>query len=275
MLASLRPSARLGWLEHCVRDVLMDEYRAICCSAARRSARKDFSVSWMTGSVALRVRDILRSAGLVRVAMVALRTIGYEKLFTRAMQNAIKPGDCVWDVGANIGVYSQMFSKCVTSTGHVFSFEPLPETVLRLEHAVAGHSNVRIIPVALSSIAGTAVIERGDHEDGATARIAEQPNVVEGQTIQLETGDSLVNRKEALTPSVVKIDVEGHELEVLLGMESILKNRRLRHLFIEIHFAILRSAGKAEDPGRIEKMLKSAGFSLSWVDQSHLHAARP
>ena len=231
-------------------------------------------MSLMTGRTAIRVRLILRRLGVAGLGMRMLRTIGYERLFTKAMEAAIRPGYCVWDVGANVGAYSQTFSQWVLPEGKVFAFEPLPETLPRLRSNVADASNVRVLPLALSDRATTALIERGDDEQAATARITENPIGVDRVEIELEQGDRLIEQGKADIPDVIKIDVEGHELEVLKGMQSSLLDRKIKHIFIEVHFAIFYNTSRDEHPSKIEDLLDVSGFHLRWVDQSHLHAFR-
>lgn len=48
------------------------------------------------------------------------------------MFEAIKPGDVIWDVGANVGYYTRKFSDSVGPAGQVFAFEPFPATAARL-----------------------------------------------------------------------------------------------------------------------------------------------
>ncbi|MFC7737800.1 FkbM family methyltransferase [Roseomonas sp. GCM10028921] len=110
----------------------------------------------MTSSTAMRLRAVLRRAGLVRLAMMVLRAIGYEQLFTRAMTRVISRGDCVWNVGANVGHYSRIFPERVGPNSVVSAFEPLPETVDRLRENVADLEGVRIMPFALSASSGAA-----------------------------------------------------------------------------------------------------------------------
>ena len=78
----------------------------------------------MTSGVALRARTALRKAGASRVVMDFLRSRGYEQALTRAMHSAVRPGDVVWDVGANIGEYAAQFADWVGLDGRVYAFEP-------------------------------------------------------------------------------------------------------------------------------------------------------
>lgn len=232
-------------------------------------------MSWMTSDASLRMRSIVRQLGLTKVAMAGLRQLGYEALLTRSMRRAVQPGDCVWDVGANIGFYTRMFGELVAPDGVVHAFEPMPHTVARLREAVAGAGAIQLMPLALSDSSGEVLADPGDHEDAATARIIGASEGGEGVRIQVERGDELVRRGRARPPNLVKIDVEGHELAVLQGMGELLSRPELRHIFIEVHFAILHGQGRPEVPAEIERLLKASGFALAWVDQSHLRASRP
>jgi hypothetical protein len=75
-------------------------------------------------------------------------------------------------------------------------------------------------------------------------------------------------------PNVVKIDVEGFELEVLSGMKQILANRALKAVGIEVHFKLLQERGLTRAPRQMESLLQEAGFLCSWPDSSHIFAVR-
>jgi FkbM family methyltransferase len=227
-------------------------------------------MSFMTSSTVINLRLVARRTGMVSAAMLVLRSLGYERLLTRAIAARLLPGACIWDVGANVGYYTKLFSERVGSLGRVYAFEPVPATISRLATAAGGLNNVLIRPVALSDHNGYATIDPGHEDRLETARIEEGGAV----SIELQTGDNLVSTGAARLPSMIKIDVEGHELEVLRGMRQILRAGILRDIFIEVHFAIFEATGRSDRPALIEKILSSCDFKLRWIDQSHLHAFR-
>ena len=63
-------------------------------------------------------------------------------------------GAVVADVGANIGIYSQVLSRCVGPTGSVHSFEPSPDNFRRLSAATRDLSNVRLTQAAVGERSG-------------------------------------------------------------------------------------------------------------------------
>ena len=94
-----------------------------------------------------------KRASLVRLKMGTSRKSLLEREKELGILNQfIKPGDTVLDIGANFGVYTHEFSKLVGSEGKVYSFEPIPETYGRLCYCVdkLNLNNVEVFDVALS-----------------------------------------------------------------------------------------------------------------------------
>ena len=86
-------------------------------------------MKYMTGSLALSIRNIGRAVGLNRLVSKIISSDHYEEKFERGMLNLIQDGDVVWDIGANVGLYTEKFLDQVGSTGQVCSFEPAPGAV--------------------------------------------------------------------------------------------------------------------------------------------------
>lgn len=110
---------------------------------------------------AIRTRNLARRLGLLRIVnfMVARRAQAYEEAFHQALKNSVQPGDTVWDIGANIGLYTNYFLDWVGPTGKVVAFEPLPAAVSALTDHIQSHVNAKqgtVIPVALSDKPGHA-----------------------------------------------------------------------------------------------------------------------
>jgi len=211
----------------------------------------------------------------VRVLTLGRRGEGYERRFRSAMLTCIRPGDCVWDVGANVGFYSELFATAVGASGKVISFEPSPACVATLEDRLrdrASGASRQIVPVALSDEDGDAWLSvgRGNTAPGNRLASSEEPLTVKVRTVR---GDSLLaSGHEA--PAVVKIDVEGFEGEVLDGMGSVLDLPSLRAVCVEVHFGILNDRGKPHEPTRVSRLLQAHAFTVKWVDRSHFVARR-
>ena len=233
-------------------------------------------MSWQTNPAIIGLRNVARKTGVIQCINQFLpRKKNYEQAFDTAMFGAIKPGDVIWDVGANVGYYTRKFSDSVGSAGQVFAFEPFPATAARLRAELTGVKTVTVLPVALGAETGTVSMREGDDEFGATNRIVAQGAGESRVTcVDIATGDSIFSRGLAAAPAIIKIDTEGFELEVLNGMQEILNRATLRAVFIEVHFGILAERGLSAAPGRIERLLSEKGFRNRWLDLSHLAAYR-
>lgn len=231
-------------------------------------------MSWQTNSVIITLRNVAREMGLTRLIGRTLQGNSYEKAFDDALLASIRTGDVIWDIGANIGYYTRKFAEATGADGKVFAFEPFPTTVSRLIGEVGELANVTVHPIALGSEEGTMQMQAGDDSLGATSRIFEGGTSVAPTDVEITTGDSLLRRGVAIAPMVIKIDTEGYELDVLNGMSALLCANGLRAVFIEVHFGLLSQRGMANAPGQIERLLAARGFSVRWVDSSHIAALR-
>ncbi len=131
------------------------------------------------------------------------------------------------DVGANVGLYTYRFAKLFQ---HVESFEPIPPCARII--SASKLSNVTVHNTALSNVQGQATLNiprTGGPEATALASLSNQFSEAETLSVNLQTLDSFRFPEVDL----IKIDVEGHELEVLQGGQETLK-RELPTLIIEI-----------------------------------------
>ena len=196
----------------------------------------------------------------------------YEQGFDEALMEAIRPGDIVWDVGANIGYYTRRFAEKTGDSGKVFAFEPSPAAAKEIWHACQGLEQVVVCELALSDVSGTFPFSMS--ESTATTNSLAGSTIPSTAIINVEvtTGDAAL--REFAVPNVVKIDVEGYEPEVLRGMMSTLQSASLRAVFIEVHFSALNSRGCGAEPKKMVGLLKKSGLTVKWVDPSHIAAYR-
>ena len=228
-------------------------------------------MSWRTNPKIIQIRNAARVFGINRIIARLINRKGYEYEYDNALRNNLKVGDCVWDVGANIGHYSKIFSTIVQSTGYVISFEPSKINYLRLSHHCSNISNIQLIPYGLGISNMATPFEQGLDELGATSRINLKSSA---DTVDIRRADYLIENEKIRKPNVLKIDVEGFEYEVLVGFGSHLFDEQLRVIGIEIHFQIMQERGTVEHLRKIETILLDSGFQIRWYDSSHIIAHR-
>lgn len=152
----------------------------------------------------------------------------------------LRPGQTVYDVGANQGQFTLPLSRIVGGEGCVVAFEPVPENFAALAENVAlnGLSNVNLRRNALGGKSGTRTFffERqrctmGTFVESAVKLNADAPRI----EVVTECMDELV-AAGVKPPDCIKIDVEGAAGEVLSGCRETLRRRRPA-LFVELHIS--------------------------------------
>ncbi|MCA9217237.1 MAG: FkbM family methyltransferase [Planctomycetales bacterium] len=229
-------------------------------------------MSWQSNSVIQQVRRITRRFGINSLVARILLGKGYEARYDRDLSSLIRSGDIVWDIGANQGMYTTVFSQAVGRTGHVYAFEPSEKNYTYLSDATKTCTNVTLCPFGLADRDGEAWFAQGEDNLGATSRISEKRD--DTNRIEIRSGDALIKAGAFRPPNVVKVDVEGFETEVLRGLSESLRNTETRAVGVEVHFGILEERGQSNAAKQIEKMLCESGFQLKWSDPSHLVATR-
>ncbi len=195
----------------------------------------------------------------------------YKKYFEAGpidrLREFVPPGSVVIDVGANVGFFSLRFADWVGGTGEVIAIEPEQQNYDILTSALkrAGLlGRTRTLKAAAVAVAGTTRLEinplhPADHKlsrDGT------------GLPIDGVTLDDLVQDKGELRPGLVKIDVQGAEMLVLLGASDILKIAGPA-LFIELHEEGLSRFGTSVSA--ILDHLRAYGYSAYWLMRSGAH----
>lgn len=143
----------------------------------------------------------------------------------------IKEGDVVLDIGAHKGGYLYWMEKRVKKKGKVYAFEPQVKLFNYLKGIVKlkKYGNVIIENLGLSSKEGEAnfFIPKNEKGISPSARIGflDDGTTYDEATIKITTLDKYFFDRE-IHPSLLKIDVEGHEKQVLLGGINLLKSAK-------------------------------------------------
>jgi FkbM family methyltransferase len=172
----------------------------------------------------------MRDRGVSReLAMMGIR----EELFTRTLQGMVREGDCVLGVGANIGYYALMAARLVGPRGKVYAIEPVPRNIKLLEDSIRlnSYDNIETFNMAMGQNDSVAMLYLSDHPNWSSFY---RPRKVTGYIdIKIISIDSFL--KDKRLPDVIRMDVEGYEYEILIGMSDLLKSGRPLRLLIEFH----------------------------------------
>lgn len=171
----------------------------------------------------------------------------------------LRAGDLFVDIGANVGTYTVL--GAAVGGAKTFAYEPVASTLKHLEANVAVNGlgdRVTIRRVALGSKAGTVRVTQGE---GATNHIASSSESIAGtaEVSVVRLDDDL----EGKTPSLIKMDVEGFEEEVLGGASRVLGDPTFRVMIVEINGQGGRY-GSSDDA--VRQRLRREGFERMRYD---------
>lgn len=143
------------------------------------------------------------------------------------------------DVGANLGFYTLLGSRCMAPLGRVISFEASNVELDKLQWTVAknGLSNVTVVHAAVSDANGSTSVYESLSGMGALNRLdraAKPSGTWRESTVPMTSLDAWDQLNGPIHVDLVKIDVEGHELPVLLGANLLMK-RELPAVMIEMN----------------------------------------
>jgi FkbM family methyltransferase len=220
--------------------------------------------------------SVLRNAGnkLYEYAFPIYRPLyaTYKAYTDRAERQLLRevlfPGAVAVDAGANIGIYSRFLARRVGPAGVVHSFEPAPENFKRLRTAMCRFSNVHVYQVAVGERTSQAELYLSgklnvDHRTYSTNESTRR--MVPIDMIALDD-----HFKPGQRVDLIKIDIQGYELEALRGAKRILQEGSKISLLLELWPFGLKQAGA--DWGTLIDMLR--GFDMD-LQIAGSHGVRP
>ena len=191
---------------------------------------RSISVAWGCAIVANPATTVGRSLWTTAV---------HDLVASEMLARLIPPGATVIDAGAHVGYMTVLAAVAAGEAGQVLAFEPHPDlfTVLRRNvdtaAASSGVARITVFNTALGErrADGMLALPPGFDRNDGIARV--EPAAAAGAgalPIQIETIDAVLGDNGA---AVLKIDVEGSELQVLRGAQCALKSGRIRHVVFE------------------------------------------
>jgi len=173
-------------------------------------------------------------------------------------QSSIRSHWHIADVGANQGLYSVYFSKRAVE-GRVYAFEPDPELFTALKGNIERNSaaNVTLFNAAVGNQTRKLLLRSGQFNRGDNRIVpgnTSRPGTIDVDAISLDK--AIPNRHLDL----LKVDVQGFEVEVLRGAKQVIQANHDLLIFLEFWPQGLRNAGSG--PEELLDILGKAEFSL-------------
>jgi FkbM family methyltransferase len=189
----------------------------------------------------------------------------------QAIRDNLRAGNTFWDVGANVGWFSLLASKIVGPNGRVFSFEPSPEVFKLLSANIRGLHSIRAIQCGVGNAdAVTEFAAQGTSMAGSFVEEVTKINQCFAPEIPIRKVEVTIRKvdtlaKELARPHLLKVDVEGFEVEVLKGAKELLSTVR-PILIIEIHPPQLSLSGGSE--ALLFQLLTDHGYGWEVIDRN-------
>jgi FkbM family methyltransferase len=191
----------------------------------------------------------------------------YEREVIEAIVQSLTPNGVLWDVGGNIGLHA-ITAKHLRPGTTVVAFEPAPHTAARLiANASLNRVDVQVVTAALADTDGIARLSIVTTGNNGFSSLRPWPDVEYDRIILCPCvrAEALVAQGALRSPTVVKLDVEGLEAEVLSGFGSLLSGDALRSVVFEA------PGDAATQPQHYPAftLLSEAGFTITALAPAH------
>jgi FkbM family methyltransferase len=196
-----------------------------------------------------RVVVVQTSAGKLRWRIDSLTSqthlLGSYEIDTQAFRRFLKNGSVVYDIGAHVGFFSLYCGLLVAPDGRVIAFEPDPAARASLQRQVAENPGlkVEVLPYAISDHSGTLLLDTSC--GSSQAFVSENGSV----SVAAETIDLLVQQQRIAPPTLLKIDVEGHEYAALETIRC-------------CHPVVLCDYNEGDTLGTVRRLLSPLGYEI-------------
>ena len=205
-------------------------------------------------------------------SMMLARALGlYELRKVKAVQALLKPGDTFIDVGGNKGDFALLAAKITGESGHVFCIEPEPTNCKWIRESIQlnSYENIYLFNLALSDRDSEALLYLGT-KSGFHTLLSGQPERNQGcLKVTTRTLDALLRERKTPSVQMIKIDVEGAELQVLRGSVETIKNNPAIVLLLDIHPFL------GVDPVQVFDFLGSLGLTVCQMQPPYNIPATP
>jgi FkbM family methyltransferase len=192
-----------------------------------------------------------------------IRRLGIHELASsECISRLIDPGELAVDVGANIGHMTSIMAMRAGQGGQVMAFEPHPAIFNELQFNIATwKQNPKAAPIAAHNLAlsdrvGTAMLmvpEYFEVNHGVCSLASDADTNLPANHLEAAMTTLSAAIGEGKQIGLLKIDVEGHELQVLLGAQGLLRSGNVRDILFE-DFGV--------PPTPVTDLLQDSGYTI-------------
>jgi FkbM family methyltransferase len=242
---------------------------------------------WQVGAalrVLLRYRNGEHEVGGLKLWLDPSSNMGYRLLrygdlegdMSAAIERLLQPGESFVDLGANEGWYSLLAARRVGPSGRVLAVEPQERLwpILLRNFALNRFGQCSLVPVAVGTESDAEIALAPRVNTGASSMAVKggwRRALRSHQRVLVRPLDDVVLDRGIERVDVLKIDIEGYELNALRSASRLLKERRVANVLMEFHDAELAALG--QDRTQVETLLRDAGFHEVSRDGGIFHYA--
>lgn len=188
----------------------------------------------------------------------------YERTETSLLQKFLRPGDRFFDIGANVGYYSFLASQIIGANGRVHSFEPISANVRSIQRNVLTNQimNMTLLPAAVGLRKGTLLlyVEDGASSNTGWASKVESPRRKKQVIVPMVSLDDYIREEQIDHVDLIKMDIEGSELDALRGGINLFSDKRGPDIICEVNPFLLHLQNL--DSSVLTKCLADYGYFL-------------
>jgi FkbM family methyltransferase len=181
------------------------------------------------------IRDMMKGgARRLGLYLASAGRLGLDLELDLARLTVDRPVTTIFDVGGNFGQTALRFASAFPAAT-IFSFEPVPTSFELLIHSTRDNERIRAFNLAMGDAVGTATMYLTN--SAGSNSIVRVDSATGTADVPIDTVDGFADRQTTGTIDLLKIDVEGYELQVLRGARQRMSQGRIRFVFAECVFS--------------------------------------
>ena len=186
------------------------------------------------------IRVLLDKAG---VQLTLKKNLWYMDAYAVQKKIIDRKNPVIFDVGASEGSVVQLY-KSIYPGASIHAFEPQPDSFAVLRKRVSGFEEVSCNNMALSDVRGEATFYKTQNYASSSllpsirseSFVDEHTTLAEKYNVELDTLDHYTESRSIETIDILKMDVQGNELNILKGGRELLKSGRIKVIYSEVWF---------------------------------------